>query len=604
MNSNPDNIIHGLSDAIKHRFNVDFTAHKVQIPNGYVLVGNKICKHNQEIDDVYFGSDFYVKDGEFHKLDSNKQMMLGNGLILNLDTKKVTNLLDSGNAEADSVSNAFKKSVEDIFQGKKVRVGKKEDDGSKSIFADDVCVLKVLNGMIRFIKAPDAKAMILRDTHLEGDIDFSKVDHLELDGADLSKCTGVRYNPNASMVSVSPTTVLGGDVDFSNVKSLNFRCSSPDFSNITSFKMPPNFKMLDFTIKNANRIGGQLDLRAMSQVTIQNSDLSKADCLLNPNSPIITFDGVKGIHGDLNLENTQEIYLLRSDLSSLSNLKLNPTARTLRITDSTGLSGNFDFSNVRSLALEGLDLSKVQHLEFGNCPWAHLINCKNLKGDIDLSGCGEAAIYGTDFSQVTNLKLPANLNDTLNDIVAPNGVFDISQVNSGNLNFTNADLSRMTDLRMRNNLTSVNFTNAVMPTAGAHFNSAITWLNCEKADFSKVQDIQISGKVDNLKLSGARGLHGDLDFSNVGKLDLTNADLSKVHNIKFNPNGLVTGLGNRDKLKFTLVTGTQKLQQRFTNPDHQDGKLKSAIMSGLQKLKQRFSKNNDPSQFNQENHSM
>lgn len=44
FNSNPDNIIPGLSDALKHYFGVDFSSQKTQLPDGYMMIGKQICK--------------------------------------------------------------------------------------------------------------------------------------------------------------------------------------------------------------------------------------------------------------------------------------------------------------------------------------------------------------------------------------------------------------------------------------------------------------------------------------------------------------------------------------------------------------------------------
>ena len=65
-------------------------------------------------------------------------------------------------------------------------------------------------------------------------------------------------------------------------------------------------------------------------------------------------------------------------------------------------------------------------------------------------------------------------------------------------------------------------------------------------------------------MSNAVGLHGDLDFSNIKKLDLTGADLSKVHSIKFNPKGKVYGLKSKDNLRLSVIKGMEKLRQKIS----------------------------------------
>ena len=74
-------------------------------------------------------------------------------------------------------------------------------------------------------------------------------------------------------------------------------------------------------------------------------------------------------------------------------------------------------------------------------------------------------------------------------------------------------------------------------------------------------------------IGAVENLRGDLDFSHVRKLEFIDTDLSKVHSIKFNPNGEIRGLKPKDKLRFALINGTQKIKQ------------------GLSKVKQRVIKN-------------
>ncbi len=68
FNSNPDNIISGLSEAIKHHYHVDFSSQKVYLPEHYVFMDKKIIKCNYEINNVYFGENCYAQNGNFTNL--------------------------------------------------------------------------------------------------------------------------------------------------------------------------------------------------------------------------------------------------------------------------------------------------------------------------------------------------------------------------------------------------------------------------------------------------------------------------------------------------------------------------------------------------------
>lgn len=62
--SNPDNIIDGLSAALKAHFKVDFSSTKTPLPDNYTICGKQICKYDMECDGIFIGYDFYVKNGE------------------------------------------------------------------------------------------------------------------------------------------------------------------------------------------------------------------------------------------------------------------------------------------------------------------------------------------------------------------------------------------------------------------------------------------------------------------------------------------------------------------------------------------------------------
>ena len=62
--SNPDNIISGLSDALRTYFNVDFSANCKELPDDYTIVNKSIVKYNYESLDIYYGKDFYVEHGK------------------------------------------------------------------------------------------------------------------------------------------------------------------------------------------------------------------------------------------------------------------------------------------------------------------------------------------------------------------------------------------------------------------------------------------------------------------------------------------------------------------------------------------------------------
>jgi hypothetical protein len=69
FNSNPDNIIDGLSDALRHYFKVDFDQPKNPLPEGFVSINGQLFKYNEEINNIYYGDQAYVRQGRIVEID-------------------------------------------------------------------------------------------------------------------------------------------------------------------------------------------------------------------------------------------------------------------------------------------------------------------------------------------------------------------------------------------------------------------------------------------------------------------------------------------------------------------------------------------------------
>lgn len=67
--SDPDQIAPGLSAALKHYFNVDFTPGGTTLPDGFLLTGNRIFKYHLECNNIYYGDQAWALNNEIHKAD-------------------------------------------------------------------------------------------------------------------------------------------------------------------------------------------------------------------------------------------------------------------------------------------------------------------------------------------------------------------------------------------------------------------------------------------------------------------------------------------------------------------------------------------------------
>ena len=136
LNSNPDNIIEGLSMAIKQHFNVDFSSKKAYLPWGYTYINDKLIKYEREENNIYVGDSFYVKDGEVTELNKDYQEMIEHAFILDKKNGTITDICGIDSAFADILQNEI--------TGKKISVSKDKENDTTTILADgqEVCTLQ------------------------------------------------------------------------------------------------------------------------------------------------------------------------------------------------------------------------------------------------------------------------------------------------------------------------------------------------------------------------------------------------------------------------------------------------------------------------------
>jgi hypothetical protein len=147
--SNPDNIIFGLSAALKAHFNTDFASGISELPYNCTIVGDRIVKYNHEVEGVYFGDDFYVKHGKIHDLDKGNQVMMD---YFVLDTK--TGTLTNPSSAEDGFVAAFNQEI----KGKRVHITK-DERGRRCIMADGYCVAKTNGGEIVSVDLPNVQSI-------------------------------------------------------------------------------------------------------------------------------------------------------------------------------------------------------------------------------------------------------------------------------------------------------------------------------------------------------------------------------------------------------------------------------------------------------------
>lgn len=162
FNSNPDNIIPGLSEAISREFDVDF----ISMPKSYIFVNNQICKVNSEIGNTYFGDDFYVKDANIHEINKDYQAIIAGAFLLDLKAKKLFLISYDLEWMADCDEHGIGYPYDELeyllnseMQGKKLGISRDRKTGQLTLFLDGEEFLTQENGKIISLRLQKGRAL-------------------------------------------------------------------------------------------------------------------------------------------------------------------------------------------------------------------------------------------------------------------------------------------------------------------------------------------------------------------------------------------------------------------------------------------------------------
>ena len=102
----------------------------------------KTCKYNYEMNNVYFGENFYVKDGIMHELNKNSQIMM-DYFVFDMHDMILYN--------PAGIKDGFIAAFQEAIKGKKLLpISTNEGDKTRKTLAttDGSCVIEVLGGKI------------------------------------------------------------------------------------------------------------------------------------------------------------------------------------------------------------------------------------------------------------------------------------------------------------------------------------------------------------------------------------------------------------------------------------------------------------------------
>tara|TARA_R110002124_G_scaffold64985_2_gene177784 strand:- start:602615 stop:603814 length:1200 start_codon:yes stop_codon:yes gene_type:complete len=106
FDSNPDNIITGLSAALKDHFNVNFSASVSLVPRGFVLMGEQIFQYYREQNNIYYADNSWAEDAEVFTVNKSAGDALFDGFLFDNKSKSLKNIDPN---TADSFADDFNK---------------------------------------------------------------------------------------------------------------------------------------------------------------------------------------------------------------------------------------------------------------------------------------------------------------------------------------------------------------------------------------------------------------------------------------------------------------------------------------------------------------
>ena len=321
FNSNPDNIIMGLSDAIQNYFNVNFVTSHCDLPRGFRLVGDQICKYTQEINNVYIGENFYVSDGEIHDINGQNKIMLGGGLIFDIPSKTVFNV-------ARPLYNW--ECIDNIFRGKALQQTKDRKTGVRTLTANGVPVMRIVGGQMTYINLADAPSVLLTDMNkLCGELDLSNAHTVDLENINTENITRIKFNPMVRSVQIRQTALPRDSYDFGNACTLIL--NNADFSRATEFQTKRNAGHI--VISNVKFPPLDFDFSGVEILGLPNCDLSAVKSIkFNPLGYRINLRGAKLPAQKFDFSRVDDVILDNTDISLVRGINLNPSGTYTGIT--------------------------------------------------------------------------------------------------------------------------------------------------------------------------------------------------------------------------------------------------------------------------------
>lgn len=161
FDNNPDNIIEGLTQALKEASGCEFIASDIVLPEDVIFLGNRLLRFNVERNNIRVGENFYTDNQRVYPIELGTHFVM-DGYALNLQAekqekgcmpdslpqqnaiiKKVVNLTD-GRGKQDSFCQVIQQEIE----GKKLTVTQDKITGKRTLYANGEVIAVTEHGRL------------------------------------------------------------------------------------------------------------------------------------------------------------------------------------------------------------------------------------------------------------------------------------------------------------------------------------------------------------------------------------------------------------------------------------------------------------------------
>ncbi len=350
FNSNPDNIIPGLSDALKHYFNVDFASQKTTVPNGYMMFGGQIIKYNFELENTYIGDGFYIKNGsnKITLIDPSTQVQM-DYFILDLKAKKLLN--------PSGIYDSFCDIFNEVLRGCKKLTIKKDADKQICIYLDGVCHARVKDGQITYVHLPNVTDLLSNFLHANEKLTEISLPNVETIGSGF-----LEKNKRLTELSLPKVKIIGAYCLYRN--RILKKVSLPNVVKIDGFFLYSNNTLTEISLPNVKNIGEGFiyrnkclaSLSAPMLVKVGHDFLHYNTALTGVSLPKLTYIGHEFLHDN---DVLTEISLPEVELIGDGFLYHNNKLREISLPNVKTIADWFLFNNTD---LASVSLPKVERI--------------------------------------------------------------------------------------------------------------------------------------------------------------------------------------------------------------------------------------------------